>query len=36
MGVVSAEWLQTELPMHEYDCISCFEKVFRRSCTTGA
>ena len=28
--IVSAEWLETVLPMHEYDCVAMLEKVFCR------
>jgi hypothetical protein len=34
MGVMSAEWLKTELPMHEDDCISGFEEILGGCCAT--
>lgn len=32
---MSAEGLQTELAMHEYDGITSFEEIFGRRCTSG-
>jgi len=32
--IMPAERLQTELPMHEDNCISCFEEVFSRGSTS--
>lgn len=36
MGIVPAERLEAELPMHEDDCIVFLQKVFSGSCASGA
>jgi len=36
VGVMPAEWLQTELAVHEDDCVSRFQEVLCRSCPSGS
>ena len=36
MGIVSAEWLETELPVHEYHGITSFEEILCGRCSTSS